>query len=213
MATSEVLSRQNGIGYLVLKNGTCKQVGWEVDLLRDGSIGDGCIRGDEEHLAAAAKDGCAKLHLAAAETAAIAINGHKHSEASFTTLLISSTPAVFYAQIIVGSSPILDGSQFSIEFSRTNGESLLVIVPTVIMRDYLPILQKVVPPRSPESASTSFMRLPETWVTGTAASNPLVCVKFNDEPPWALHPEQARQLAAELIERAEHVEARSQTAH
>ena len=61
--TAEVLTRRNGTGYLVLKSGSRKQVQWEVDYLRDGSLGDGCIRGDEAHLAAAAKDGCATVCL------------------------------------------------------------------------------------------------------------------------------------------------------
>jgi hypothetical protein len=55
-------------------------------------------------------------------------------------------PRLFRAQTIVGSGTILDGDQFSIEFCAADGEQLLVIVPTIIMRDYLPVLEKAVPP-------------------------------------------------------------------
>jgi len=165
MVACEVLSRQNGIGYLVLKDGSSKRVVWEVELLRDGSIGNGCIRGDKKHLEAAADDGCAILRLSAEMSAAIAIDHYEHGEASFTTLLVSSTPSVFRAETIRSSGTILDGDQFSIEFVGADGESLLVIAPTVIIRDYLPILEKEVPARSPGSASTSYFRRPETWGT------------------------------------------------
>lgn len=158
MAKFEAFQRQTGIGYLVLKSGTCEQVEWEIDLLSNGSVGDGRIRGDKKHLAAAAKDGCANLRLSPAKTAAIAIDRCKDGEASFEPLVISSAPPVFHAQTVVGSSAILDGSQFSIAFSSTEGEELLVIVPTIIMRDWLQVLQKVVPPSSSASATTSFIQ-------------------------------------------------------
>ena len=173
IVTCEVLSRQNGIGYLVLKDGSSKLVEWEVELLRDGSIGNGCIRGDKKHSEAAADDGCAILRLSAKISAAIAIDNYEHGEASFTTLLVSSTPSVFRAQTIRGSSTILDGDQFSIEFVGADGESLLVIAPTVIVRDYLPVLQSAIPPRSATSASTAFFGLAETWGTGTCHSTHL----------------------------------------
>jgi hypothetical protein len=212
MSKSEVLHRQKGIGYLVLKSGTRKQVEWEIDQLSDGSLGNGCIRGDEEHLAAAAEDGCAKLGLASSMTAAIAVNRYEDGEALFTTLLISSAPAVFYAQTIAGSSTILDGSQFSTEFSGANGEQLRVIVPTIVMRDYQAVLQKVVPPSSSTSARTSYFQHIKTWSTATTTIHSFVCLIFNDDLPLALSPGGARELAAELIERAEYVETRSQTA-
>lgn len=212
MEKSEVSNRQKGIGHLVLKSGTCQQVEWEIELLCDGSFGDGSVRGDENHLAAAAEDGCATLRLAASHTAAIAINNQIGAEASFSILLHSSMPRLFRAQTIVGSGTILDGDQFSIEFCAADGEQLLVIVPTIIMRDYLPVLEKAVPPAS-APGKTSFFRLVKKWVTGKPASSPLVCLKFNDDEPLALQLDDARQLAAELIGLAQEVETRSHTAH
>jgi hypothetical protein len=212
MEKSEVSNRQKGIGHLVLKSGTCQQVEWEIELPCDGSLGNGTVRGDENHLAAAAEDGCAKLRLGPGHIAAIAINSQTGAEASFSILLYSSMPYLFKAQTIVGASTILDGDQFSIEFCAADGEQLLVIVPTLIMRDYLPVLEKAVPPAS-APAKTSFFRLVQRWSTAIPASYPLVCLKFNDDEPVALHPDEARQLAAELIDLAKEAETRSHTAH
>ena len=213
MLKSEVVPRQNGIGYLVLKDGIFRQVQWEIELLDDGSLGDGCIRGDEQHLAAAAAAGCAKLLLSINVTAAIAISSHNDRGASFTTVLISSKRSVFQAQTIVGSSPTSDSYQFSIEFSAADGERLIIIVPTIIMRDYLPVLKKTLPPASPQSAPTTFFRVPETWKAATTATYPFVCLTFDDDEPLALTLTGARELAAELTELATKIEKRSQTAH
>jgi hypothetical protein len=211
MEKSDVITRQKGTGYLILKSGIVKQVGWEIDLLRDGSIVNGIIRGDEQHLAAASDDGCANLRLSVNTSAAIAIDGFENEEASFTTLLVSS--ALFRAQTITGSGPILDGNEYSIEFSGADGEHHLVIVPTTIMRDYLPILEKLVPPSSTDSPSTAFFRIAKTWEAGTAREYSFVVLKFDDEPPVALTPEESRELAKQLIEGAETIDTRLRVAH
>lgn len=97
---------QNGAGHLVLKNGSSKPVKWEIEVLGDRSIANGCIRGDAEHLRAAAADGCAVLRLTADTSAAVTIDDHHGRAASFTALLTSSQRAAFRAQTIVGSTPI-----------------------------------------------------------------------------------------------------------
>jgi hypothetical protein len=195
---------------LVLKSGSGKPVQWEVDYLRDGSLGDGRIRGDEAHLAAAAKDGCATVCLTSKITAAIAIENQEHGEASFSPLLVSMN--VFQAQMINGSSSTSGGNQFLIEFADADGRRFVIIVPTIVMRDYLPILEKAVRPGASASAKTGFFRLPRTWRTGTSRSYPFVLLGLNDEETFGLSPDEARELAGELIEGAKEVDSRSQTA-
>jgi hypothetical protein len=210
MDKSRVLTRQNGIGYLILKSGIAKQVQWEVDYLRDGSLGDGCVGGDEAHLAAAAKDGCATVRLTSKITAAIAIENQERGEASFSPLLVSMS--VFQAQTINGSKLISNCNQFAIEFSDVDGKPFVIIVPTIVMRDYLPILEKAVRPGASASAKTGFFCLPRTWKAGTTRSYPFVLLSLNDEQPFGLSPEDARELAEQLIEGAEEIDSRSQTA-
>ena len=148
MDKAEIQTRRNGTGYLVLRSGVSKQVTWEIEVLNDGSGGKGIVRGDKDHLAAAAKDGCANLLASADTTVAVAIDGCENGEASFSLLLVSSAPRTFRAETIENSGPIVDGNRFLIEFSGSDDERLFVIVPTIIMRDYLITLEKVVPPSS-----------------------------------------------------------------
>jgi hypothetical protein len=154
MSNLEVLHRQKGIGYLVLKSGFCTRVEWEIDLLRDGGVGQGCVRGDKHHLAAAAEDKCANLRLTSDKTAAIAIDCYSDSEALFTPLMITSATLL----------------------------------------------------------ESCFQHV-EQWQKGTSTRDFFVYVRFNDDPPLALSSQGARELAAELIVRAEHAEAGSRTAH
>ena len=91
MTISEVSFRQRGFGYLILKSGSSKRVGWEIELAPDDSIGSGWIWGDEEHLQAAADDGCAVLHISLNMSAAIAIEHYKDGEATFSNSVGNAT--------------------------------------------------------------------------------------------------------------------------
>jgi hypothetical protein len=204
----EILFRQEGIGYLILKSRTRVCVGWEVDILSDGSLANGVVRGDEADLEVAAQDGCAILELSAATTAAINIDSHAEGIGCFTTLMVSSVTSTFEAQTIVGSEPISNGDRFVLAFASAGGERFEVTVPTIVMRDYVPILQKTLSKGSNQQQHSSFVRIPTTWRTATTASYPLVCVVFDEDEPVALSPEDARDLAAELLEHAKRVEAR-----
>ena len=210
MDKAQIQTRRNGIGHLFLKSGFGKPVQWQVDCLRDGSLGDGLIRGDEAHLAAAAKDGCATICLTSKITAAIVIENQEHGEASFSPLLVSMN--VFQAQTITGSSLISDGNQLVIDFYDADGKPFMMTMPTIVMRDYLPILEKAVRPDKSASPKTGFFRIPQTWKAGTSRTYPFVLLGLNDEEPFGLSPEEARELAGQLIEEAKEVDSRSQTA-
>lgn len=81
------------------------------------------------------------------------------------------------------------------------------------MRDYLPILERKLPPTTPNSPTTGHFISPRTWETGTARSLPFVLLAFDDQVPLGLSPDEARALAEELVEHAETVDNRSRTAH
>jgi len=210
--TPTIIAKQKGSGDLVLKNGARQVVIWEIEILSDGSIRKGAIHGGGKHLATAAKDGCANLFLGLEMTAAIAIDGCNDDQASFTVLLISSEPRLFPAQTIGEAGPVLEKSLFSIGFSNAEEEHLTVTVPTIVLSDFLPILQNLVTASSPAPGKTTFTRRPKTWKTGSLASGS-VSIVFDDDVPVALVPQDARELAAELIEFANRVESLHDVAH
>jgi hypothetical protein len=197
-----------GTGNLMLKTGIKGAVNWEIDLTGAEAFGAGRICGDCAHLQAAMKDGCATLQLNDTMTVAVAIDRHEGNEAFFTTLLASSQQPIFHAQTIRGSSKILDGSKFSIELCDQHGTPLRVILPTLIIRDYLPVLDEKLSEPSPASATSSFFRVPGTWGTATSASYPYVLLRFGNDVPVAVSAGDARELASELVELAQKIETR-----
>lgn len=199
---------QSGSGVLILKDGTKQPVTWEVELFGDRLFGAGRVWGETACLKAATKDGCAILKLDHAAILAVAIDRCDFGEAFFKTLLVSSTPPIFDAQTIRGSSPILDGRRFSIDFSDQDGVSLRVIVPTLIMHDYLSVLEKQLPQPLSGTAKTAFFRLPQTWGTATSDGYRFVLLFFDDELPIAVDSRDARTLAGELLQLAEQIENR-----
>jgi hypothetical protein len=193
--------RQGGNGYLVLRNGACAPVMWELDFPEDGSLGGGVVRGDERVLAKVAQDGFVNLEISAELTAAIAIDGPTSNEVAVKIPLFSSKRTIS-DQTIVGSR--VEGDKFFIEFTSTAGDPFRVIVPTNMMQDYLPILQKRLPPDA--SSRTSFFRVFYETRIAMPASCPYVCVAFDRDEPRALTSEGARELAADLVRAAEAVD-------
>jgi hypothetical protein len=63
--------------------------------------------------------------------------------------------------------------------------------------------------RPTASGKTTVARRPKTWKTGSLAMSGCVCIVFDDDVPVALVPQDARELAAELIEFADRVESLS----
>jgi hypothetical protein len=213
MLKSELLFRDEGIGDLVLINGVTIRVEWQIDRLRDGSLGDGCLHGDEHDLATAAATGSAKLLLTETTAAVIAIQRQDRGEAWFTTLSTASLVPTFRA-LTIASSDLTAERQIAIEFLGADGQRLLVTAPPEVIQENLPVLMDTVLSLSTGSMTASLTRFPKSWGTVAAeTTEPLVLLRFNNDPLLAFDPEVARQIAASLIERAKEVETRSPTSH
>ena len=183
--------RFQGTGNLILKNGTRKEVAWEVDFLHHGFPGDGVVRGEKRHLKAAVKDGFAKLQFEPNAEAVIVIGQYENGQARFKTWLTSTRPAIFCAQTVLSSSPVAEGSHYSIDFSDANGEQLRLAVPARIMWDFLPLVFHQLKPFFQPESSASFLRIAKEVNVGTTRSHPIVFVAFDGDQPLGLTPAQA----------------------
>jgi hypothetical protein len=197
----------NGVGELVLKSGARDEVSWEVNL--EGTVVHGVLRGNKRHLKTAAKDRCAILSRGKGCTEAIAIDRHTDGKLFFTSLL-TSTP-IFFAQKILYSGPLSDGTEYGLEFSSGKGETRQVIVPSASIWDLLPqafddLKQFFVP----QGVLLDYQAV-QTVVTGIDRNYPLVFVGFNGGQPYAIGSELARQTAGELYELAAKIEGRPTT--
>ena len=134
-----------------------------------------------EHLATAAQDGWAILHLSPDEAAAVSIDTYMDGEASFTTMAPVVTPVVFEAASIVSYSLNPDDTLFSIAYRSLHADQLLVSLPTEYMRNCLPLMQAAMPARSSDAAITSCFSISPPWEMGTIEVQPLVYIKFADD--------------------------------
>jgi hypothetical protein len=107
------------------------------------------------------------------------------------------------------SNPTLDENHFAIEFSSAAGDPFLLTIPTVVIRDYLPILEKQLTSPPASSSTTSFFRVTTTWSTALPAQNPFVVVKFDRDEPLGFSADDARCLARDLLDKADRLTSRS----
>ncbi len=213
--TSKVVNTQVGCGYLELKNGKSGRVSWEINQLDTGEIASGYVTGDKRLIRAAARDKWAKLSVTPKVSVAVAIKRCHAGKASFTGLLTSwdvPHPTQFEAQMILGLEPAADGTQVVIQFADHDGRRQAVVIPVEIIRDTVPHLEKIVA-SDPGAWQAVLCRVVNQWRTASAEREPLIYVQLNNDAPRALAPKVARDLAAELVERANEVESRPISVH
>lgn len=209
MSKCEDEFHRDGIGKLVLKNGCHKEVSWETEFYREGIVSAGIIRGDVEHLRTAANDRCAILKLDDDVIVAISIDLLNDGEASFEPLLISTAPPTFCAQTISASGGFFGGARYAIDFSDARGGSFRVILPAIIVWDFLPAaLSQLSPVFLAEETTTSFCRIVENVNTAAPSDSCFVHITFDTDQSLAMTPSKARQLAEELKKLAQKVEGR-----
>jgi hypothetical protein len=209
--------KSSGFGHLELQNGKSAGVAWEMDLLPSGTIVNGYLcGGDRKFIRAAARAKRAKLIIPPIIAVTVAINGSHAGRLSFTGSLASGgirIPGLIKTQAIAGFRLVdHEGKDFAIDFVDAEGEKRCVVVPTEVLDEYLPILRavvtEVVGPRSPVP-----IRMPAEIRTRIGDDQRLVYVHFDHDRLYALSPDDARQLAAKLVEDATEVEIYSTRFH
>jgi hypothetical protein len=206
---SEDKELRSGIGELVLKNGASDEVRWEVNL--KDSVIKGVLQGQTKHLKAAAKDGCAILHRGKSGTAAIAIDRYANRKAFFTTLLIS-TP-IFFAQSILFSGLLSDGTKYGLEFSSGKGDTLQVIMPSATMWDVIPQAYEDLRRIFVSQLASSTYRVIQNVRWGFAPGEDFVSLAFDNNLPILLPLDKAGELGNRLSELVGELKAGSAMSH
>jgi hypothetical protein len=192
----------NGVGELVLKDGTRHQVAWEANF--GHSPIQGFLHGTHRHLKVAAEDKCATLDLGRGRIAVIAIDRYEDGKAFFTSLW-SSMP-IFVAEKILFSGPLSDGSEYGIEVVNSKGQTHRTVLPSESIWDLLPqAFDDLKAFFTPKVILANYVPV-QTVLTGIDSKYSLVSIAFNGGQPYALSPETARQTADELNELAAKVE-------
>jgi len=194
-------TQKHGSGELVLNDGTRKSVSWKLEILQGRRATHGLIRGQKDHVKAAAKDGCAILYADGA-TLAINVYNYKNGQAAFAVLL--ARVPLFAAQTV--SDWWFDENQFSMLLSCDDGERFRVTIPTIAMRGFLALA-----PRQLESifvANASPSRFVKIVAITGRDGHCVVSVALDNGDSLDLPPDDAREMGKDLIALANQIDKR-----
>ncbi|HWB47028.1 MAG TPA: hypothetical protein VG900_16465 [Hyphomicrobiaceae bacterium] len=111
----------------------------------------------------------------------------------------------FIAQTLVESRITGEGSQVELTFTGGDGGKHTLSLPRRLAGDLVAVLASLASDCAAD-ARTELTKLPQRWALGAAAHEKLVLLRFDDDPPYALDVETARDLCNEFSEQILDVE-------
>ena len=112
----------------------------------------------------------------------------------------------FVAQSLVETKTTGGERRFEMTFVDAMGERQTVSIPSHVAADLVPVLTALAEGAA-SRAGVEFTKIPKACSVGRARHEPLVLIRFDDEPAYALDAEEAGALWREVREQAELVSA------
>jgi hypothetical protein len=109
----------------------------------------------------------------------------------------------FVAQSVAETRAAYDERRFEMTFVDASGKKQTISLPVDVAADLVPVLQSLSAGRS--CAGIEFTKMPRSTAVGSARYEPLVLVRFDDDPPYALNVDEAENLWRGVREEAEQV--------
>jgi hypothetical protein len=113
-------------------------------------------------------------------------------------------PSNFKAQSLLETRAQHAERRLELTFVDTEGRRQTISLPTAVAADLVPVL-KSLSAGAVGSEHTQFTRMPRQMAVGSAKHERLVLIRFDDEPPYGLDPDEAENLWREVREEAEQV--------
>ena len=120
-------------------------------------------------------------------------------------------PDKFIAQSLVETRTSDDRRLLELTFVDARGMRQTLSLPSGMAADLVPILASLTV-GSRDKSGPRLTKMPKQWAVGHAAHERVVLVKFDDDPPYALGPEEAEGLSEELRQESEGLARRKQPA-
>ena len=110
--------------------------------------------------------------------------------------------ATFMAQSLVETRANSDERRFEMTFVDASGRRQAISLPVRLAADLVPVLQSL---SAGPNNGCRITRIPKSTAVGSARHEPLVLIRFDDEPPYALNIDDAENLWREVREEAQQV--------
>jgi hypothetical protein len=107
----------------------------------------------------------------------------------------------FYADIITRTEVDHDASRLEISLCDTAGHSRTLSLSSEALVELVTILAQS--SMAQDAAHKGLTRIPESYAVGHGRHEPLVMLRFEDEPAYGLSARQAMNLGVALVEQAE----------
>lgn len=111
---------------------------------------------------------------------------------------------IFKAQSLVETRPSREERRLEMTFVDADGRRQTVSLPAAVAADLAPVLTSLSSELS-SPGKTRFTRMPRQLAVGSAKDERLVLIRFDDEPPYGLDPDEAESLWRGVREEAEQV--------
>ena len=111
---------------------------------------------------------------------------------------------IFKATAIAQTRPADSGNSGELTLSDATGRKLTIDMQDGLARDLLSALQHLL--ERPSRAGPAATKMPKGFAVGTARYEPIVLVRFENDPPYGLDAADAAELGRALVEQAESVE-------
>lgn len=111
---------------------------------------------------------------------------------------------IFKAQSLVETRARREERRLEMTFVDADGRRQTVSLPAAVAADLAPVLTSLSSELSSPGKSR-FTRMPRQLAVGSAKDERLVLIRFDDEPPYGLDPDEAESLWRGVREEAEQV--------
>ncbi len=118
----------------------------------------------------------------------------------------------FDAQSLVETRTDSDARRLEMTFMDADGRRQAISLPVEIAADLAPVLRSLAS-RLNGSNKAEFTRMARLTAVGSARHERLVLIRFDDDPPYGLDPDEAENLWREVREQTEQVSRMKRPAH
>lgn len=110
----------------------------------------------------------------------------------------------FKAQSLAETRINTEERRVEMTFVDADGASQTISLPVAVAADLAPVL-RTISAEPGDVRRTQFTRMPRQTAVGSATHERLVLIRFDDEPPYGLDPDEAENLWRGVREEAEQV--------
>jgi hypothetical protein len=105
----------------------------------------------------------------------------------------------FAAQTLLETRASGDERRFELTFVDSAGAKQTISMPRSVAAELAPVLASLAPTGN-AAGGREFTKVPKLFAVGRARHEPLVLLRFDDDPPYGLDLEEARRLCREVRE-------------